>query len=316
MQAKHKSIGFKVILLGSLSTLTLLAVNTQAQTQVQPQAPEPTTEAATAPPPAAPAPAPVKPAPVPPKFDMAEAASRYVTLVKEAERIGSLPALSTDAIEGSLRLSARVSHRGITEGVGAFAALTAASHSEFASGLTTVTNLLGREAVLTRLKEDPDQLFAAISGSVSARKLAAGAIESSLASLEKASKSLGAAAYGVQGQAWAKRTVDTPATLVYLRSEAAGAARPEELSNWVLPPRISDQSISNRYLIAASYKILGEEGLATQLLDQPKGRMCMNRVQLNVRQCVAASQYPYEHLFCLSKHSFGEALDCVRAVAD
>ncbi|MEN9873154.1 MAG: hypothetical protein RL186_51 [Pseudomonadota bacterium] len=314
MQGKRKSIVFKALLLGSLSALTLLAVNTQAQTQVQTQATEQTTEAATAPTP--PAPAPIKAAPVPPKFDMAEAASRYVTLVKEAERIGSLPALSTDAIEGSLRLSARVSHRGITEGVGAFAALTAASHSEFASGLTTVTNLLGREAVLTRLKEDPDQLFAAISGSVSARKLAAGAIESSLASLEKASKSLGAAAYGVQGQAWAKRAVDTPATLVYLRSEAAGAARPDELSNWVLPPRISDQPISNRYLIAASYKILGEDGLATELLDQPKGRMCMNRVQLNVRQCVAASQYPYEHLFCLSKHSFGEALDCVRAVAD
>jgi hypothetical protein len=50
-------------------------------------------------------------------------------------------------------------------------------------------------------------------------------------------------------------------------------------------------------------------------LDKPLGRMCMNRVQLNVRQCLAASRHPFEHSFCLSQHSFGETHKCVSEVA-
>jgi hypothetical protein len=65
-------------------------------------------------------------------------------------------------------------------------------------------------------------------------------------------------------------------------------------------------------VLAASYRLLGDEVTATELLDKPMGRMCMNRVQLNVRQCIAASRYPYEHAFCLSQHSFGEALSCIK----
>jgi hypothetical protein len=258
--------------------------------------------------------APAVPAPASPKFDMNEAASRYVALVKEADRISSLNPMSPDAIASSLRLTSRVSGRGITEGAGAYIALTAASHSEFASSLATVVNLLGRDAVLLRLKENPQALFSMINGYGSASKLASGALNTSVASLAKAQDVLGQAAYGVQKDAWSQRVVDTPATLAMVRAEAAAPTGLDELTAWTLPPRISDDPINSRFLLAASYRLLGDDVAATEILDKPLGKMCMNRVQLNVRQCIAASQYPYEHLFCLSRHSFGEAMSCVKDV--
>jgi hypothetical protein len=245
------------------------------------------------------------------KFDMNQAAARYVALVKEADRISTLNPMSTEAIQSSLRLTLRVSGQGITEGAGAYVALTAASHSEFASSLATVVNLLGRDAVLQRLKENPQALFSMINGYGSASKLASGALTTSVASLTRAQDVLGQAAYGVQKEAWAKREVDTAATLEMVRTEAAAATGLEELTAWTMPPRISDEPINPRFLLAASYRLLGDDVAATELLSKPLGRMCMNRVQLNVRQCIAASQFPYEHLFCLSKHSFGETLGCV-----
>lgn len=247
-----------------------------------------------------------------PKFDMTEAAARYVALVKEADRISTLNPLSVDAIMSSLRLTSRMSSRGITEGAGAYIALTAASQSDFASSFATVVNLLGKEAVMVRLKDNPQALFSMINGYGSASKLASGALSTSLATLTKAEETLGAAAYSVQRETWSQSVVNTDATLAMIRSEAAAPTNLEELTVWTLPPRISDDAINPRFMLAASYRLLGDDVAATQLLDKPAGRTCMNRVQLNVRQCIAASQYPYEHLFCLSKHSFGETNGCVK----
>jgi hypothetical protein len=247
------------------------------------------------------------------KFDLNEAASRYVALVMEADRIATMKTLSPEALQTSLRVTSRMSSKGISEGAGAFAALTAASHSEFAASFATVVNILGRDAVIVRLKDNPDQLFGMINGYGSAVKLSSGALSSSLEKLVRAETVLGEAAYSVQKEAWAQRAVDTQGTLAALRAEALAPHGLDELTAWTMPPAISDDPLNSRYLLAASYILLGDQVSASEVLDRPLGKMCMNRVQLNIRQCVAASQFPYEHAFCLSRHSFGEASLCVKA---
>ncbi len=247
------------------------------------------------------------------KFDLNEAASRYVALVMEADRIATMKTLSPEALQTSLRITSRMSSKGISEGAGAFAALTAASHSEFAASFATVVNILGRDAVIVRLKDNPDQLFGMINGYGSAVKLSSGALSSSLEKLVRAETVLGEAAYSVQKEAWAQRAVDTQGTLAALRAEALAPHGLDELTAWTMPPAISDDPLHSRHLLAASYILLGDQVSATEVLDRPLGKMCMNRVQLNIRQCVAASQFPYEHAFCLSRHSFGEASLCVKA---
>jgi hypothetical protein len=249
-----------------------------------------------------------------PRFDMREAAQRYVALVHEADRISGLPNLSSHEIAQSLSTTAQVSNKGISEGVGAYATHVAASNAEFASGLRTVANIMGRDAVLARLKSDPDQFLAMISGSGQAAREASGALVASQAKLAHAQEILGEAAYSVQTQSWSQSIVDAQESLAAHRHAATQPLPENDGQSASFSTSASTTPINGRYLLAASYQILGDDVAATQILDKPLGRMCMNRVQLNVRQCLAASQHPYEHLFCLSQHSFGETLGCVKDV--
>jgi hypothetical protein len=247
-----------------------------------------------------------------PRFDMTDAARRYVLLVQEADRMANLAALSPAEIARALSTTSQVSSKGISEGAGAYATFVAANQPEFASGLQTTINLLGREAVIARLKDDPDAFLAMIAGSAQASRNVSGALALSEGKLARAQTVLGDAAYSVQGQNWSQHSVDTQATLSAHRQAAIQPIASSSFDPQSLSGVAADAPVNGRFLLAASYKILGDDTAASELLDKPLGRMCMNRVQLNVRQCLAASQYPYEHLFCLSRHSFGEAATCVK----
>jgi hypothetical protein len=250
-----------------------------------------------------------------PKFDMVDAAARYVALVKEANRMTFPNALASESIASSLVITSRLSSKEITEGLGAYATLTIANDPAFNASVQTAVGFLGRAGALARLKEDPNAFIGMISGSSEANKLASGAISGSLAKLKSAQTVLGEAAYALQRERWAMEIIDTPATLAAHR---AAAIAPSGLTPFVssdLPATPSDEPVNNRYVIAATFRLLGDDASATALLDKPLGRMCMNRVQLNVRQCLAASRHPFEHSFCLSQHSFGETHKCVSEVA-
>jgi hypothetical protein len=251
------------------------------------------------------------PAPVP-KFEMVDAAARYAALVREADRMTFPNALASESIASSLTTTARLTSKEITEGAGAYAVLTVANDPAFRSGVQTAVGFLGKDAALARLKENPASFLAMISGSAEATKIASGALASSEAKLKAAQTKLGEAAYALQRERWANMEVDTQATLAAHR---AAAREPSGLTPFAasdLPAQVSDDPVNSRYVLAATYRLLGDDVSATAILDKPLGRMCMNRVQLNVRQCVAASRFPYEHAFCLAQHSFGETLSCVQ----
>ncbi len=247
-----------------------------------------------------------------PKFDMVDAAARYVAFVKEANRMTFPNALASESIASSLVTTSRSSIKEITEGVGAYATLTIANDPAFGASVQTAIGFLGREGALARLKQDPVAFLGMISGSPQASKLASGAIVGSFAKLQSAQTTLGEAAYSLQKERWAMEILDTQATLAAHRAAALAPSGLPPFSQSDLPTSPSDAPVSSRYVIAATFRLLGDDAAATTLLDKPLGRMCMNRVQLNVRQCIAASQHPYEHAFCLSQHSFGEALSCVK----
>jgi hypothetical protein len=247
-----------------------------------------------------------------PKFDMVDAAARYVALVKEADRMTYPNALASESIASALTNTARISSREITEGAGAYATLSVASDPAFRSGIQTAVGFLGKEAALARLKENPATFLSMIAASNDATKIASGAIAGSTAKLDAAQTAMSAAAYALQKERWANQEVDTQATLAAHRAAAAAPSGLTPFAVTDLPASPSDAPVNSRYVLAASYHLLGDDAAATALLDKPLGRMCMNRVQLNVRQCVAASRFPFEHAFCLSQHSFGEAASCVK----
>ncbi len=276
--------------------------------------PVPAGEAAppqTTPPPeaiAAPPPVPVEV----PAFDMAATAARFNALVGEADRLTTLRTLTPEAVQGALMSTARLSSSGISEGAASYAVLSASAHAPFASSLQTAVNLLGRDAVLDRLKNDPEAFLGLVASSNEAATIASGVMADSLAKMDKATQVLGDAAYSVQKEAWAQREMDPQLVLAAHRTASTSPADISPLAASDMRNTRAELPLDKRFLVAAAYHILGDDVTSTKLIAKPAGKMCMNRVQLNVRQCLAASRYPYEHLFCLARHSFQESSGCVR----
>lgn len=255
------------------------------------------------------------PPPVPvevPAFDMAATAARFNALVGEADRLTTLRTLTPEAVQGALMSTARLSSSGISEGAASYAVLSASAHAPFASSLQTAVNLLGRDAVLERLKSDPEAFLGLVASSNEAATIASGVMADSLAKMDKATQVLGDAAYSVQKEAWAQREMDPQLVLAAHRTASTSPADISPLAASDMRNTRAEIPLDKRFLVAAAYHILGDDVTSTKLIAKPAGKMCMNRVQLNVRQCLAASRYPYEHLFCLARHSFQESSGCVR----
>lgn len=257
---------------------------------------------------ATPPPAPVEA----PAFDLAATAARFNALVGEADRLTTLRVLTPEAVQNALMSTARLSSSGISEGAASYAVLAASAHAPFASSLQTAVNLLGRDVVLERLKTDPEAFLGLLASSNEAASIASGVMADGLAKMDKATQILGDAAYSVQKEAWAQREMDPQVVLAAHRTASTLPADLSPLSASDMRNTRAEVPLDKRFLVAAAYHILGDDVASTKLIAKPTGKMCMNRVQLNVRQCLAASRYPYEHLFCLARHSFQESAGCVR----
>lgn len=247
-----------------------------------------------------------------PAFDMAATAARFNALVGEADRLTSLRALSPEAVQSALLSTARLSSSGISEGAASYAVLSASAHAPFASSLQTAVNLLGRDAVFERLKADPEAFLGLVASSQEAATIASGVMADSLAKMDKASEVLSEAAYSVQKEAWAQREMDAQLILAAHRTASTTPVELSPLGASDMRNTRAEVPLDKRFLVAAAYHVLGDDVASTKLVARVSGKMCMNRVQLNVRQCLAASRYPYEHLFCLARHSFQESSGCVR----
>ena len=247
-----------------------------------------------------------------PAFDMAATAARFNALVGEADRLTTLRTLTPEAVQGALLSTARLSSTGISEGAASSAVLSASAHAPFASSLQTAVNLLGRDVVMERLKTDPEAFLGLVASSQEAATIASGVMADSLVKMDKASTLLGEAAYSVQKEAWAQREVDAQLVLTAHRAASSSAVELSPLGASDMRNTRAEVPLDKRFLVAAAYHVLGDDVASTKLISRTSGKMCMNRVQLNVRQCLAASRYPYEHLFCLSRHSFQESSGCVR----
>ncbi|CAN1568155.1 hypothetical protein MCEMIH15_03032 [Caulobacteraceae bacterium] len=247
-----------------------------------------------------------------PAFDMASTAARFNALVGEADRLTTLRTLTPEAVQGALLSTARLTSAGISEGAASYAVLSASAHAPFASSLQTAVNLLGRDAVMERLKTDPEAFLGLVASSQEAATIASGVMADSLVKMDKASALLGEAAYSVQKEAWAQREVDAQLVLTAYRTASTSAVELSPLGASDMRNTRAEVPLDKRFLVAAAYHVLGDDVASTKLISRTGGKMCMTRVQLNVRQCLAASRYPYEHLFCLSRHSFQESSGCVR----
>lgn len=247
-----------------------------------------------------------------PAFDMAATAARFNALVGEGDRLTTLLTLTPEAVQGALLSTARLSSTGISEGAASYAVLSASAHAPFASSSQTAVNLLGRDVVMERLKTDPEAFLGLVASSHEAATIAGGVMADSLVKIDMASPILGEAAYSVQKEAWAQREVDPQLVLTVHRVSSTSAVDLRPLGASDMRNTRAEVPLDKRFLVAAANHVLGDDIALTKLISRTSGKMCMTRVQLSVPPCLAASRYPYEHLFCLARYSFQESSGCVR----
>jgi hypothetical protein len=232
------------------------------------------------------------------------------TFVREAGRAALDGIGSAAAINSSVRKAGELLRDPMASSAAAAAAFGASREPAFKSGVEYAVELLGKDTVLTRLKESPD-FIARIQGHRAAEEAAGTSVQGMLNRVERAAKILEDAAYSLQKQNWA--AVRTPSAGV-LAEFTAGSEIPLQYSVLNRGELVQDETtlkVRPDVLISAAYLILGEDEAAAQQLVRVSDQSCIRRAKLNTRQCLAVSGYPYESVFCLSKHVYKDAAECM-----
>ncbi|MEK7661583.1 MAG: hypothetical protein AAB680_06045 [Pseudomonadota bacterium] len=281
------------------------------------------TEAPQPAPPPPPPPPPVVKAPPPPFIPNNAPASEHVRSLYNMA--GLFPAFAEEArraalneniinatqIANSIDRAPLLARSETIDGAKAYSILAASMSAEFRAGITEIGTPMGREAFIARLISDPS-FVKTIPGYGNAKELGAAAFSSRLQIITQSAVSLNQASYDLQRQAWTRTAVAKEPRLTAL---ATSWNTPLQVTNFdgtnIATNGNSAQVINDRVMAAAALYIIRADQEMIEMLQLGSGRSCAFRAYLNVRQCMSASKFPYEHTFCLSKHAQEEVKVCM-----
>lgn len=281
------------------------------------------TEAPPPAPPPPPPPPPVVKAPPPPFIPVNVPASEYVRSLYNMA--GLFPAFAEEArraalgesivnaaqIANSIDRAPLLARSETIDGAKAYTVLAASMSAEFRAGITEVGTPMGREAFIARLVTDPS-FVKSIPGYSNAKDLGASGFGSHLQTISQSATSLNQASYDLQRQAWTRTAVAKEPRLAALATSwnTPLASANFDGTNLVTTGNVN-HAINDRIMAAAALYIIRADQQVIEMLQLGSGRSCAFRAYLNVRQCMSASKFPFEHTFCLSKHAQEEVKVCM-----
>jgi hypothetical protein len=290
--------------------------------------------------------APPEPAPPPPppppalalNAGIAEAASVYVTFIRE---VGTIERAfnSPEAIQAAIRKGAAYEPVQLSRGMIAYGAILALQSPEFVEGVRQyAADPVQREEIVNRIIADP-----AYAATLPGADHAAGLIVATLGADIQALASIGDAikedAYTIQERndprrRWATTPVaDRPGRLEAAKTLSAtrlvpspaeserlyGAAHAGtglNLSSARQAPPYTPAVVHS--LAIAALAALGAGGedrraYTEALIVESNSEFCFNMSKLNLFQCLAASRPNYEDMFCVGQHIVADIAQCTAA---
>jgi hypothetical protein len=197
------------------------------------------------------------------------------------------------------------------DGAKAYALLAASMSAEFRAGITEIGTPLGRDTFIANLVSNPS-FVKSIPGYTNAKDLAASGFSAHLQTISQSAVRLNQASYDLQRQTWTRTAVAKEPRLSAL---ATSWNTPLSSANFDATNLVTSgntgQAINDRVMAAAALYIIRADQEMTEMLQLGSGRSCAFRAYLNVRQCMSASKFPFEHTFCLSKHAQEEVKVCM-----
>ena len=256
------------------------------------------------------APAPV--APPPRHTNMNELAAHYLAFHDEAIRAALPQSLASHVqIDVSVDKSAVFMNPDTIDGAKAFAVLAASRSATFRASIEGAITFVGREAFIEKIKADPASLKT-MAGYDNAMALSKSTISAAFARVSLSAAKIKQASYDIQRvERWANTPLDKQVRLnaILASSRLDFTPRPINENVYVEAP-IGDLSINEKYVYAAALMIAGSQRDAIATLNIGDSRSCTFRAYLNIRQCIAATRYAWEHTFCLSDHGIKEMQSC------
>jgi hypothetical protein len=214
-------------------------------------------------------------------------------------------------IQAALRTGAGYEPRQLEAGMIAYAALAALQEPGFVAGVRTNGREVGR-----RLAVNPDAALD-LPGASAAAARANAALARRGEALAEAGARVKKASYGVQHQAWSRaRLTNGPQRLAAVK-QAAGY-RPDPVDRASLASALSESGrrggaspVAARGVAVAALSVLGQDGAARSLMDEPRSASCLRLAKLNFHQCLAAAGTHYEDIYCLGVHAMTDPGQCV-----
>ena len=293
---------------------------------------------------ATPEPEPVAPPPPPPpppvtlNEGVAQAASIYVTFIKD---VGTIRAGFPDAesIQSAMRKGAAYDPATLSRGMIAYASILALQSPEFVSGVRTfAVDPTQRRQMVNSIVADP-AYAATLPGADAAAGLIVATLGKDIADMTAIAEAVEGDAYTIQERndprrRWAVTPIpDREVRLESVKSISAVRMLPsaEESarlfaaansgSGLDLPPGRQGPPYTPAVVNALAIAALAALGAAGDdarintdaLQTESNSEFCFNMSKLNLFQCLAASRPSYEDMFCVGRHIVRDLATCTTA---
>lgn len=246
--------------------------------------------------------------------EMYELAGQFSALVSESRRAAQGANLnSARAIAQSVDRSPRLTRASTIDGAKAYAVLAALRSNDFKAAVIQSANEMGRDAFIAKITSDASAIRR-LNGYAEAKNFASSALNDAYSTIGASSEIIRQASYDLQREQWSMvvqaKQPRLEAVAVSWNAPISGYAI--EASNVAVNAR-ANEPVNDKILVAAALSAINDHQDAILALGRDSGKFCANRAYLNLRQCLAATRYAYEHTFCLSRHGYADFNDCAQS---
>lgn len=211
-----------------------------------------------------------------------------------------------------LRTAAGYEPRQLEASMIAYAALAALQEPGFVAAVRA-----NRDAA-RRLAADPNAALG-LPGATAAAARANAALARRGEALAEAGQRVRKASYSVQHQAWSRARIPSAAAAQRLAAvKQAAGYRADPADRARLSAAIAEggrrggaSPVVARGVAVAALTVLGQDGAARSLMQEPRSAMCLRTAKLNYHQCLAAAGTHYEDIYCLGLHAMADPGQCV-----
>lgn len=246
-------------------------------------------------------------------------AIRFINFVDETQNAAKSESLSSASkIASFVDNSPSLTRSDTIDGAKALAIISASNSSEFARNLKNYAQIMGKDELVAKLKASPS-IVRTIEGYDDAQSNAVYSLGNAFSIIDASHGIISQASYDLQKQKWSMVATDKQprlhATQIAWTKEVKQNDDATKLNEFLAPSKKHGkaQKVNDKLIAAAAILILTDEEEAIKTISLNSGKFCSTSAYLNLRMCISATKYPFEHSFCLAKHAYSDFEDCAKA---